>query len=144
MPFSRNLIQIWQNFGDENSKSYRQIRTAVLTNIFCTHLITVKPVWSGHLKMDKTKILKKNGILMQVKSTAECSMEHSAVFSTFIKLPVVIKIFVLSIFEWLFCTDFTVHISNCYYHIKLMRSFMEDLDFCNEKCSMILINALPS
>ena len=34
--------------------------------------------------------------------------EHSAILSTFIKLPFVIKIFVLSIFEWLFYTDFTV------------------------------------
>ena len=30
--------------------------------------------------------------------------EHSAVLSTFIKLPFVIKIFVLSIFEWPFYT----------------------------------------
>ena len=38
---------------------------------------------------------------MQVKSIAECSKGvHSAIFSTFIKLPFVIKIFVLSIFEW--------------------------------------------
>ena len=35
--------------------------------------------------------------------------EHSAILSTFIKLPFVIKIFVLSIFEWPFCTGFTVH-----------------------------------
>ena len=34
-------------------------------------------------------------------------MEHSAILSTFIKLPFVIKIFVLSIFEWLFYTCFT-------------------------------------
>ena len=34
--------------------------------------------------------------------------EHSAILSTFIKLPIVIKIFVLSIFEWPFYTDFTV------------------------------------
>ena len=34
--------------------------------------------------------------------------EHYAILLTFIKLPVVIKIFVLSIFEWLFYTDFTV------------------------------------
>ena len=34
--------------------------------------------------------------------------EHSAILSTFIKLPFVIKIFVLSIFEWLFYTGFTV------------------------------------
>ena len=34
--------------------------------------------------------------------------EHSAILSTFIKLPFVIKIFLLSIFEWLFYTGFTV------------------------------------
>ena len=34
--------------------------------------------------------------------------EHSAIFLTFIKLPFVIKIFVLSIFEWLLKTGFTV------------------------------------
>ena len=34
--------------------------------------------------------------------------EHSAILLTFIKLPFVIKTFVLSIFEWLFYTGFTV------------------------------------
>ena len=34
--------------------------------------------------------------------------EHSAILSTFIKLPFVIKIFVLSIFEWPLKTGFTV------------------------------------
>ena len=34
---------------------------------------TVKPVLSGHSKMDKTKILKTNGSLMKVESIAECS-----------------------------------------------------------------------
>ena len=34
--------------------------------------------------------------------------EHSAILSTFIKLPFVIKIFVLSIFEWSLKTGFTV------------------------------------
>ena len=40
-----------------------------------------------------------------VKSIVE--WEHSAILSTFIKLPFDIKIFVLSIFEWLFYTGFT-------------------------------------
>ena len=35
-------------------------------------------------------------------------LEHSAILSTFIKLPFVIKIFVLSIFEWPFYTGYTV------------------------------------
>ena len=34
--------------------------------------------------------------------------EHSAILSTFIKLPFVIKICVLSTFEWLLKTGFTV------------------------------------
>ena len=37
--------------------------------------------------------------------------EHSAILSTFIELPFVIKTFVLSIFEWPFYTGFTVLIS---------------------------------
>ena len=45
--------------------------------------------------------------------------EHSAILSTFIKLPSVIKIIVLSIFEWRFYTGFTVpymmHIKHLYY-----------------------------
>ena len=46
---------------------------------------------------------------MQVKSIAECSKGSILqLLSTFIKLPFVIKIFVLSIFEWLFYTDFTL------------------------------------
>ena len=36
--------------------------------------------------------------------------EHSAVLLTFIKLPFVIKIFVLSIFEWPLKTGFTVYV----------------------------------
>ena len=46
-----------------------------------------------------------NNRLIQVKSIAG---EHSAILSTFIKLPFVIKIFVLSIFEWSLKTGFTV------------------------------------
>ena len=41
--------------------------------------------------------------------------EHSAILSTCIKLPFVIKIFVLSIFEWLLKTDFTVLTTYMYF-----------------------------
>ena len=34
---------------------------------------------------------------------------HSAILPTFIKLPFVIKLFILSIFEWPFYTGFTVY-----------------------------------
>ena len=48
---------------------------------------------------------------MQVKVFQNAPKEHSAIFSTFIKLPFVFKTFVLSIFEWLLNnkTDFTVY-----------------------------------
>ena len=46
---------------------------------------------------------------MQVRNIAECSKgENSAILSTFIKLPFVIKTYVLSIFEWPFYICFTV------------------------------------
>ena len=43
--------------------------------------------------------------------------EHSAILSTFIKLPFVIKIFVLSIFEWPLKTGFTVFLSLKIYYV---------------------------
>ena len=60
-------------------------------------------------KLQKTK----NGFQDQLSLNAGqkyCRMlqvEHSAIFLTCIKLPIV-KIFVLSIFEWLYYTAFTV------------------------------------
>ena len=40
---------------------------------FFKFLYTVKPVLSGHSKIDITKILMTNGSLMKVESIAECS-----------------------------------------------------------------------
>ena len=34
----------------------------------------VKPIFSVHSKLDKTKVLKTNGSLMKVESIAECSL----------------------------------------------------------------------
>ena len=57
--------------------------------------------------LKKTNLVyKTDDCLMQVKR------EHSAILLTFIKLPVVIKTFVLSIFEWPFYTGFTVLCTN--------------------------------
>ena len=50
---------------------------------------------------------------MQVKSIAECPKGgHFAILLTFIKLPFVIKINVLSIFERLLKTGFTICINS--------------------------------
>ena len=46
--------------------------------------------------------------------------EHSAKRSTFIKLPFVIKTFVLYIFEWLFYTGFTVYDKKYRQDIRVM------------------------
>ena len=68
------------------------------------------------LNLYKTATLKKpkNCFQYQLSLNAghmHCRMfqrEHSAIFSTFIKLPSVIKTFFLSILEWPFYTGFTV------------------------------------
>ena len=56
-------------------------------------------------KEDRKLVLKTNYRLMQVKSIVEW---HSAILLTFLKLLFLIKIFVLSIFEWPLKTDLTV------------------------------------
>ena len=77
------------------------------------HAITVKPALSCHSKRTP-----KIGFQDQLSLNAVqkyCRMlqwEHSAILLTFIKLPFVIKTFVLSIFEWLLKTGFTVHLSS--------------------------------
>ena len=57
---------------------------------------TVKPVLSGHSKRTQKLVFNTDYRLMQVKSIAECSKEHSTILST-IKLPFSIKTFVFSI-----------------------------------------------
>ena len=66
-------------------------------------------VLSSHSKRRPKLVFKTEFCLMQVKSIAE--WEHSAILSTFIKLPFVIKVFLLSIFEWPLKTGFTVYLS---------------------------------
>ena len=65
-------------------------------------LVYTKPVKNGHSQKDRKLVFETSYCLMQVKSIAECSKV--------IKPPFVIKIFVLSIFEWPFNTGFTVNI----------------------------------
>ena len=54
--------------------------------------------------------------------------EHSAILLTFIKLPIVTKIFVLSIFEWPFYKGFTVFIN--------MQAANNLLDLPGHACSL--------
>ena len=77
----------------------------LLSTMWAKVSATVKPVYNSHSQKDRKLVFKTNYGLMQVKRIAECS-KHSAIRLTFIKLPFVIKIYVLSIFEWLFYTKF--------------------------------------
>ena len=63
---------------------------------------TVKPVFSGHSKR------RPKSLNAGQKYCRMLLREHSTILSTFIKLAKVIKIFVLSIFEWPLKTGFTV------------------------------------
>ena len=67
----------------------------------CGEISTVKPVLNGHSKRRLNIGFNTDYRLMQVKTIAECSK------GTFIKLPFFIKIFVLSIFDWLLRIGFT-------------------------------------
>ena len=46
--------------------------TSFINSIIQGH--TVKPVFSGHSKIDKTKVLMENGNLLKVESIAECPL----------------------------------------------------------------------
>ena len=59
--------------------------------------------------------------------------EHSAILLTFIKLPFVNKIFVLSIFEWLFYTGFSVCV-----HIELIRLTLVEHTKTYTKCISVM------
>ena len=72
---------------------------------------TVKPVLSGHSKIDKIKVLIANGSLMKVKIIgAFCNtFEHSAILLTCIKRYSFLKTNFWSIFEWPLKTDFAAY-----------------------------------
>ena len=55
--------------------------------------------------------------------------EHSAILSTFIKLPFVIEIFVLSMFEWPLKTGSTVYGYLYLVQEMLFEAFQESNDF---------------
>ena len=52
-------------------KVYSQAMPVHHVTIKLLNLNTVKPVLSGHSKIDKTKVLKTNGSLMKVENIAE-------------------------------------------------------------------------
>ena len=84
MKFSVKLNRICTNSFQKRVKNFEmKMHTVQIRG----HIqFTVKPVLSDHSKIDKTKVLKTDCHLMQVKSIAECSpLEHSAILLTCIK-----------------------------------------------------------
>ena len=74
------------------------------------YICTVKPVLRGHSKR-RPKIGFQDRLWLNAGGKY-CRMlqgEHSAILSTFIKLPFAIMTFVLSIFEWPLKAGFTVY-----------------------------------
>ena len=73
--------------------------------------------------------------------------EHSAIRSTFIKLPFVIKTFVLSIFEWSFYTGYTFIVNlKVYNQVKVQKtkpvrfapvSYIVHSQECNSKLELL-------
>ena len=73
--------------------------------LLSVYVHTVKPFLSGH--SERPKIGFKDRLMLNA-GQKYCRMlrgEHSSLLSTIIKLPFVIKIFVLSIFEWPYCSS---------------------------------------
>ena len=56
----------------------------------------------------KRPLLKRQNIGFQDQLSLNAGQEYCRILLTFIKLPVVIKTIILSIFEWPFYTGFTV------------------------------------
>ena len=110
-----NSERFLENISSEKKKINRQKNMHFCANCvlkrLCVMILatSVKPVLSGHLKR-RPQIGFQDRLLLNV-GQKYCRMlqgEHSSILSTFIKLPFVINIFVLSIFEWLLKTGFTV------------------------------------
>ena len=71
-------------------------------------------------------------------------MQNSAILSAFIKLAIVIKIFVLSIFEWPFHTGFIVY-RKMYEYSKHYQSLEEKLTLierCNQQGTNLFYSVL--
>ena len=75
--------------------------------------MTVKPVLSGHSKIDQTNVLKTNGSLIMVESIAECSLR--AFCNTFyLHLAIIGLKNQFWSCEWPFKTGFNVHYKKTY------------------------------
>ena len=113
-PYDKILVQSSQYLMDAAHDFRKRLKAYTATGK--GKVCTVK-LFRGHLK--RRPIIGFQYRLMLNEGQKYCRMlqgEHSAILSTFIKLPFVIKIFVLSILEWLFKTGFIV--VGCYIFLQ--------------------------
>ena len=71
--------------------------------------------------------------------------EHSAIRLAFIKLPFVIKIYVLSVFEWPFYTSFTVRVICVHItlHVRAVyRLLLEVVNIYDYQCLVLLFELI--
>ena len=111
--------------------AYAETRKTFLNNIVIIFLLVstvktcVKPPLSKRPKIGFQDQLSLNA---GQKYCRKLQRENSAILSTSIKLPFVIKSFVLSIFEWPFYTGFTVYPSISqpfiWHHLGLDKTFL--------------------
>ena len=109
-PYDKGVYRIWycvDKFIYVNQLVSGNLKSDALKrwNIFCIQLILCKTTTSNWPKIGFQDQLLLNA------GQKYCRMfqgEHSAILSTSIKLPIFIKIFVLSIFEWTCYSGFTV------------------------------------
>ena len=76
----------------------------MFTFVFCPLFVMYSKTCVKRPLSDRKLGSKTNYFLMQINKMPE----HSAILSTFIKLPFVLNIFALSIFEWPLKTELTV------------------------------------
>ena len=100
---------------------------------------TVKHLYNDHSKKTKNGFQDELSLNAGQKYCRMLQGEHSAILSTFIKLPFAIKVFVLSIFELPFYTGFTVYVASILGHWLDMvylppRGNFEDHIFLKAQC----------
>ena len=123
-----NLIAIWRHKEEWNCSIFQPFTTIALCSLNClcslvtynannmspAQTTTLEAGWPGFTVQQylwKTATLIKTKNDFQDWLLLNAGQKYTAILSTFIKLPVVIKVFVLSIFEWPFYTGFTVYAS---------------------------------
>ena len=107
----------------------------LITKLICYSVTSDIYVYSKTCLKQPLKRRPKIGFQDQVSLTTGqkyCRMlqrKHFAILSTFVKLPFVIKIFVLSILELPFYTSFTVHVFTFYRPLDLYKSVLSKAKF---------------